>query len=256
MNFKFPISSKKSRLISPWTPYFFMAPFLIIFSVFTLYPLAKSVILSIQQTYGPGFTIFLGSENFTNLVEDPLFWIAVRNTVIYASASLFIQLPISLALAILLNQPWMRGRLFFRLIFFSPALVGVVFVAMMFSLILQKRTGLMNLLLNFFFGFDPDFAWLEQFIMPALILCSLWMYVGFNMLYFLASLQNIDRDLMDAAKVDGAGSWHRFLHVTIPAIRPVAGFVVLISLIGSFQLPKLARDAAAAQNGDGNRVAV
>jgi len=249
----------------------FLAPFVIVFGVFTMYPLVHSVLLSMQQTFGPEHVVFLGLKNFTDLMQDPLFWRASRNTFVYAAISVFIQLPISLGLALLLNAKWLRGRMFFRLIFFSPALVGIVFVAMMFQIMLAKGNGLVNSLLNqatatvanwgqavvgFVFGtdsgiyesvagflqgiiFDPNFSWLEEYVMPALVICSLWMYIGFNMVYFLAALQSIDRDLMDAAKVDGAGPWQRFRHIIVPAIRPVAGFVVLLSLIGSLQLFEL-----------------
>lgn len=222
-----------------WAPYFFIAPFVVVFAVFTIYPLYQSVALSFQQTYGPKSATYVGLANFHNLLEDRLFWKAVRNTAVFTCASIFIQLPCSLALAMLLNRPKLKGRAFFRLIFFSPSLVGLVFVAMIFALIFEKRTGLLNVLLHRYTGFDPDFPWLQEYVMPAMILASLWMYVGFNMVYFLAALQNVSRDLLEAAEVDGAGAWSKFWHVTIPAIRPVATFVVLLSLIGSLQLFEL-----------------
>jgi ABC-type sugar transport system permease subunit len=140
----------------------------------------------------------------------------------------------------LLNHPQVRGRVFFRLVFFSPALVGTVFIAIMFGLMFNKE-GLVNFTLHGLFPvFNPEFAWLERFVMGSLIIAALWQYVGFNMIYFLAALQNVSKDLSEAAMVDGAGPIERFLNVTIPAIRPVASFVVLLSLIGSFQLFELA----------------
>jgi len=262
---------KRYSTHSRWAPYVFLAPFVIVFGVFTMYPLMRSVVLSMQQTFGPDHVVFLGGKNYTDLMADPTFWKAVKNTFVFAALSVGIQLPMSLGLAMLLNSKWLRGRAFFRLIFFSPALVGIVFVAMMFQIMLAKGNGLVNGLLNkatvlvgngveavagFVFGtdssayesvatqvqafiFNPNFSWLEEYVMTALILCSLWMYIGFNMVYFLAALQGIDRDLVDAAKVDGAGPWQRFKHIVLPAIRPVAGFVVLLSLIGSLQLFEL-----------------
>ena len=222
-----------------WAPYAFIAPFVIIFLVFTAYPMMLSVVLSTQQTYGPQSSQSVGLGNFRHLVGDPLFWRALGNTIVFAAGSVFIQLPCSLGLAMLLNRQRLRGRALFRLIFFAPSLVGLAFAAVIFSLILEKRTGLLNVLLHRAIGFDPEFPWLEEFIMPALIIAALWLYVGFNMVYFLAALQNVPTELNEAAVVDGAGPWHRFRHVTIPAIRPVATFVVLLSLIGSFQLFEL-----------------
>lgn len=237
--------------------YLFLSPFLLVFLVFTVYPLVLSAVLAMQQTHGPGFARFVGLDNFISLAGDPLFHKAVLNTVIYTLGSLFIQLPLALGLAMLLNQPGLKGRGFYRLIFFSPQLMGLVFVAMLSALIFEKRSGLLNQALHGALGtwLPPDhafgwmnalkdvtwldFPWLQTFVMPMLILISLWMFVGYNMIYFLAALQNIDRSLVEACAVDGAGPARRFWHVTIPSIRPVASFVVLLSLIGSLQLFEL-----------------
>jgi ABC-type sugar transport system permease subunit len=231
----------KYRTHSLWVPYIFLAPFLLVFSTFVIYPLLQSVVLATQQTFGPGFSEFVFLDNFKNLFGDPIFWIATRNTFIYATASVVLLLPLSLSLALMLNRPLMKGRGFFRLIFFSPALVGAVFVGVIFGVIFQKRTGLLNNILYRLIGFDLDFPWIQdpRFVMPALIIASLWMWVGFNMIYFLAALQNVDKQLEEAATIDGANSWQKFIHVTLPAIRPIAGFVVLLSIIGSFQLFEL-----------------
>ena len=230
---------RQPRLYSPFTPYLFLFPFFFVFGVFIAYPLLQSVLLSLQQTHGAAFTEFVFLHNFHHLFRDPLFWTALRNTLLFASASLFIQFPLALGIALLLNQSWVRGRVFFRLIFFSPALVGPVFVAMIFGLLFQKRVGLINVALNQAVGLNPDFPWLERYVAAAIVLASLWMYLGLNMVFFLAALQSVDEELLDASRIDGAGPWKRFLNVPLPAIRPVAGFVVLLSLIGSFQLFEL-----------------
>lgn len=216
-----------------------LAPFLVIFAVFYAYPLVRSVLLAFQQTFGPGSSRFVGLGNFRFLLSDSLFWTALWNTIVFTCGSVFIQLPLALGLALLLNRPRVRGRALFRTILFAPALVGVVFVAMMFGVIFEKRTGLLNLFLHQMFGWNLDFPWLETYVMPALILAALWQYVGFNMVYFLAALQNVPAELLEAARIDGAGSWKRFLHVVLPAIRPVGAFVVLLSIIGSLQLFEL-----------------
>ncbi|MDP7447605.1 MAG: sugar ABC transporter permease, partial [Candidatus Latescibacteria bacterium] len=135
----------------------------------------------------------------------------------------------------------LRGRNFFRLGFFSPNLVGQVFVAVLFSVIFIPKFGLLNRVLHALFEIPIDTKWLgsPELVMPALVLTSLWMYVGFNMIYFLAALQTIDVQLYEAADVDGASPWQKFLHVTVPGIRPVAVFVIVLSTIGSFQLFEL-----------------
>lgn len=219
--------------------YLFLAPFILLFAAFTIYPLTKAIILSFQQTYGPGTAVFTGLDNFKFLSSDPRFWKALSNTTFYAIASVMVQMPVALGLAMLLNQPRVRCKALFRLIFFSPSLVGIVFVAMLFSLIFEQRTGLLNSALHVMVGFDLEFPWLEIYTMPAMIIAGLWMYAGFNMIYFLAALQSVDSALLEAAEIDGAGVWQRFRHVTLPHILPVTTFVIILSLIGSFQLFEL-----------------
>lgn len=221
-------------------PWLFLAPFLGIFCLFTVWPLLRSFILALQQTYGPGTTEWVGLHNFRYLLADPLFWKAAANTVRFTLGSLLVQLPIALGLALLLNRPGIRARGFFRLTFFAPSLVGLPFVAMLFAPILEKRTGLINATLHRFFPiWDPEFAWMQEYVMSSLILAALWMYAGFNMVYFLAALQNVSKDLLEAAEIDGANAWQRFRHVTLPEIAPIAGFVTLLSVIGSFQMFEL-----------------
>lgn len=237
------MKNESRRSVPPhprWAPWIFVGPFLVLFGVFTLWPLFQSLLLAFQQTFGPKSTAFVGGRNFSFLLHDPLFWQAVRNTVLYTVGAVFIQLPISLGLALLLNRPGLRGRAIFRLIFFAPSLVGLVFVGIMFAQLLQKRTGLINAGLHALFpAWDPEFAWLDNHIMPSLFVASVWLYAGFNMIYFLAALQNVNRELVEAASIDGAGPWARFRHIILPEIRPVATFVVLLSVIGSFQLFEL-----------------
>jgi ABC-type sugar transport system permease subunit len=221
-------------------PWLCLAPFILTTVVFLAWPLLQSVLLAFKQTYGPRNAVWVGLENFTFLFRDPLFWKAVGNTALFALGSVFVQLPLSLGLAMLLNRPGLRGRAVFRLVFFAPSLVGLVFVGLLFSLMFAPRTGLVNTVLHGLFpAFDPEFPWLEVYIMPALILAALWLYVGFNMVYFLAALQNVPEELLEAASLDGAGPWQRFRHVVLPEIIPIASFVVLMSLLGSLQLFEL-----------------
>ncbi len=222
-------------------PYLFVSPFVILFCVFLLYPFCQSIVLAFQATNGPRTTMFVGFDNFRFLLTDPDFWVALRNTSVFAFFSVFLQLPLSLGAALLLNARWVRGRNLFRMAFFSPHLVGQVFVAVLFSLIFIPRYGLLNRALHWVFGVGLDARWLlnPHLVMPALVLTALWMYVGFNMIYFLAALQGVDKNLYEAAQVDGANRWHQFRHVTLPSIKPVAVFVVLMSTIGSFQLFEL-----------------
>ncbi|MFT5422357.1 MAG: ABC-type sugar transport system permease subunit [Phycisphaerales bacterium] len=231
----------------------FLSPFLLIFGVFVVYPLSQSLVLAFQQTYGPESARWVGLDNFKNLFGDKLFFLAIRNTLVYTLGSLFIQLPLSLGLAMLLNRPGLRGRGIYRLIFFSPQLMGLVFAAMLAMLVFEKQNGLLNQALHGAFGFDLDFPWLQVHVMWTLIITSLWMYVGYNMIFFLAALQSIDKSLLEAASVDGAGPASQFWNITVPSIRPVASVVVLLSIIGSLQLFELPWIMLDSTPGPGNR---
>ncbi|MEM6315959.1 MAG: sugar ABC transporter permease, partial [Planctomycetota bacterium] len=167
-----------------WAPYFFIAPFFLLFVTFIVYPLIYSLLLITQQTFGPKSSEFVGLDNVRFLLSDGRFWVALKNTFVFAAGSVFVQLPASLGLALLLNRPGLRGRSLYRLVFFAPSLVGLVFVAVLFALMFQKNTGLINVTLaSIIPGWDVEFPWLERFVMPALIIAAFWMYVGFNMVY-------------------------------------------------------------------------
>lgn len=215
-----------------YAPYFFLAPFFALFGVFMVYPLFDSIRLSTYSVRGMRNQTFVGLENIERLIADPLFWTALWNTAYFAAGSLLLQLPVALALALLLSNARLKGRNLFRLSFFSPVLISGVFIAVIFYLLYDRRYGLVNRVLG------SEIQWLQDpdLVMPALVLAGVWRWAGFNMVYFLAGLQSIRQELYEAAAVDGAGPWQSFVHVTIPALKPVIAFVVITSMIGSFQL--------------------
>ena len=222
-------------------PYLFLLPYFLTCLVFFIYPLVHATVLAFYQTNGPARRAFVGWDNFRFILTDADFHRALWNTTVFACCSIGIQLPLSLALAMLLNTRNDRLKNLFRLIIFSPNLVGQVFVGILFGMLFAPRFGLFNKLLHSIVGWGLEERWLSDpvLVMPAIVIASLWLYVGFNMIYFLAALQNVDQSLVEAAKIDGAGPWQTFLNVTIPAIAPVTTFVVVTSTIGSFQLFEL-----------------
>ena len=230
--------SKKSNLAA----YGFLLPYFIVTAIFYLYPFIYSIVLAFFQTNGPKAKEFIGFDNFLFIIKDKFFYKALLNTGIFAFFSIFLQLPLSLGLAMLLNTGSNNKiKNFFRFLIFSPQLVGQIFVGVMFTVLLVPRYGLFNQFIHSLFGWGLENRWLENpnLVMPALVIISLWMYVGFNMIYFLAALQNVPKSLLEAAKIDGANPFQSFIHVTIPAIKPVMLFVVVMSTIGSFQLFEL-----------------
>jgi ABC-type sugar transport system permease subunit len=224
-----------------FAPYVFLLPFFIVTATFFIYPLLKAIPLAFYQTNGPLSRAWVGLDNFKFILTDEVFHKALFNTCFYAFFSVFLQLPLALGLALLLNSRRDKMKGFFRLLMFSPNLVGQVFVGVIFSVIFIPRFGLFNRFLHALIGWGLEEHWLDQpeLVMPAIVLTGLWLYTGFNMIYFLAGLQSVDQNLVDAARIDGANAWQVFRNVTFPAIKPVATFVVIISTIGSFQLFEL-----------------
>lgn len=222
-------------------PYLFVLPFVLLFSIFICYPLVRSLTLSTYKTVGPRHEIFAGLDNYRFILGDRLFWLAVLNTVSYTIAFLLLQIPLALGLAMLLNSKrvWHRGA--FRFAFFSTHLVGNVFVAVLFAQLLSPRSGLINLAIGKLLRRQVEISWLgnPNLAMPSVLLAALWLSVGFGMIYFLAALQAVDQELYEAAEVDGANALSKFWHITLPGIRPVLIFMILVGTIGAFQLFEL-----------------
>jgi ABC-type sugar transport system permease subunit len=221
-----------------YSPYFFVAPFVILFAVFLVYPLVRSFVLSFHQTAG-AITRFVGTKNYAFLPDDQLFWISAFNTIGYTFAFLVFQIPLALLLAILLNSKRLRFRNLFRFAFFAPALVGQVFVAVIFTLLLANNGPVNNAIRVLFPSAELNWITSPLLARPAVVIASLWLSTGFGMIYLLAALQSVDKELYEAADVDGAGRWSQFWNVTLPGIRPVLTFLILTGTIGGLQLFEL-----------------
>jgi ABC-type sugar transport system permease subunit len=232
---------KSGRPVRGHAAGWFLAPYLLLTAVFFIYPFINAVILAFYQTNGPKSRVFVGLDNFTFLLEDTVFHTALWNTTVFAFFSIFVQLPLAMGLALLLNKGGDKIKGFFRLVLFSPNLVGPIFVGILFSVLFAPRYGLINQSVHAFIGWGLEERWLSDpdLVMPAIVLTSMWIYVGFNMVYFLAGLQSVDKNLEEAARIDGANRWQVFLHVTLPSMRHVVVFVVIMSVIGSYQLFEL-----------------
>ena len=218
------------------TPWLFLAPFILIFATFTVYPLIDSVRLAFHRPVGVEHEIYVGWDNFRLLCGDWDFWKAVGRTTYFAGMSLLVQLPLALSLAMLVNSRALTGRSFFRTAFFLPVLIGPVFIGIAFKRIFGLQDGLLNQILASVGVSAVDWLRDPDMVMNTLVLTGVWMFAGFNMVYFLAALQSVPAELYDAATIDGAGPGKQFLAVTLPGIWPVAAFLVTASMIGSFGL--------------------
>jgi len=223
-------------------------------AVFTAYPVVASLFYSFCDYSILKGPVWAGLENYQQLVHDDLFWKSLRNTLFYAGLSVPLGTAVALGLALLLNQE-VRGKSFYRLLFFMPSIVPVVASAMLWLWIFNGQYGLMNAFLNLFlvpFGLHGP-AWLAdpEWSKPALIIMSLWS-TGNAMVIYLAGLQNVPLELYEAAEIDGANAWHRFWHVTLPTIAPVVTFNGIMALISAMQIFAQAYIMSEAANGNGN----
>ena len=220
--------SRESRL----APYLFLAPFLILFTVFTIYPAALGVYLSLTKWTGAvgQEPELIGLSNYRRMLKDPSFLTALTNTVWLAVAAVIVIVPTALFLAMVLNTHWIRLRTFLRTAFFLPIGTPTVVIAMVFIVLYSEHYGALNWLLGLV-GLGPfNFTGTPAFVKPAILGLLLWQWTSVPMIYFLAGLQGIPPSLYDAAAVDGAGPWSSFRRVTLPLLRPVT-LLVLVLLV-------------------------
>jgi ABC-type sugar transport system permease subunit len=234
-------------------PYLFLSPYLVLTALFFIVPFVKAIFLAFYETNGPRSRAFVGLDNFRFLLHDTNFHAALFNTTLFAVVSVCVQLPLAMGLALLLNGSGSRVRAVFRLIFFSPNFIGQVLVGILFFALFTPRYGLLPRAFHELLFTDLDAHWLTDppLIRLTIVIASLWLWVGFNMVYFLAALQTVDKSLEEAARIDGASRWQVFWHVTLPSMRHVVVFVVIMSVIGSYQLFELPLTLLSESNGYG-----
>ncbi|MBP1686405.1 MAG: sugar transporter permease [Deltaproteobacteria bacterium] len=223
------------------SPVWFLAPAFAVIIVFFFVPVLAAVLLSLTD-----FDIYaiasrdnlrlIGFGNYLHLLRDPLFWVALRNTVYFVVIAGPLSIAASLAAAVLLSTPMVRFQTFFRTIFFLPVVTTLVAVAVVWRYIYHPRFGLLNYGLSLL-GIGPiDWLGDPRWAMPAIILMAVWKNFGFNMVIFIAGLQNIPVRLYEAASIDGASPGRQFVHITLPMLAPTFVFVAVITMIGYFQL--------------------
>lgn len=220
-----------------WVAYVYISPFYILFAIFGAFPILFSFYLSFQQWRGHGPMVFGGLANYSHLIHDPLFWTSLRNTVVIWVAAHVPMLFFALVLAFILNSGLVRFRQAFETIYFTPMVTSSVAVAFVFMTMYGVRFGLIN------FGLKsirlPTIDWWGGtgfWIKPAIIILFVWRWTGWNMVIYLAGLQGIDPELYDAAKIDGAGLSQIFRYITLPLLRPVILFTLILSFVGGITI--------------------
>ena len=221
--------------------YLMCAPTIILFLVFMVFPIGFVFYTSTLNWDGigsVGSATSVGLDNYQRLLSDSYWWLAVRNTVLYALIKIMVELPLALLVALVLSSGirWVVG---FRTIAFLPVVTSIAVISLAFVFFFSAQGGPINTILVDHLGLvDRPIAFLgdRDTAFWAVTSVAIWHDLGINMVFFLAALQTVPRDLYDAAMVDGAGAWQRFRNITIPTIRPLTAIIVTLSLAGSLKV--------------------
>ena len=224
--------ARRNTLIG-WT---FILPNFLGFLAFTLIPVTAAFALSFMEWTSFTAPRWVGLENFQRMFQSDTFWVALRNTVVYALGHVTLTMALALLLAMLLNRK-LKGIGFFRVAIFFPYITSLVAVAVVWNMLFSPDTGPINQFLNSIgIAEPPGWTSSSDWAMPAVIITSVWRDMGYYMVLYLAGLQAIPSELYEAAEVDGASAWQRFWNVTIPSLRPTTFFVVVMLTVSSFKV--------------------
>jgi len=215
--------------------YLFLLPALGGILVFILGPVVAAIALSFTKWDLLTPAKFIGLSNYQELIQDPMFRKVMLNTLIFTGASAPLSLILSLGLALALNQK-IKGIVIFRTIYFLPVVSSMVAVSLVWRWLYNPNYGLLNYFLNLLHLPSVNWLFSTTWAMPAVILMSVWKGLGYNMVIFLAGLQGIPQMYYESAKIDGAGKFQAFKNITLPLLSPTTFFVLVISIISSFQV--------------------
>jgi len=219
--------------ISAWL---FLFPFLFLYGWFMLYPIIKGFYISLTKGSFGVESEFVWFENYIEMFKDYHFWEALWNTVYFVFISTPTIVVIGLIMALIVNSK-LVGTSFLRSIFFMPYMLAISVVTSIWVFILQPYTGLLNSILHQL-GIEKEIFWLSEPTLAwfSILFATLWWTVGFNMVLFLAGLQEIPDEIYEAAEIDGAGPWKKFWYITLPSLKGVMVLVIILQSIASFKL--------------------
>lgn len=224
--------NKISNFVYSWkvAPYVFVLPFIITFLVFWIYPFVSSIIMSFEEIL-PGQVEWIGLKNYTKLLKDKTFHIAIKNSFLYTVLTCALLIPFPMLFASILNSAFLKGKTTFKAILYIPALTSVAVAGMIFGFMFSELDGSTANQLLHAFGY-PSIKWLKGYATGwlAMVLLCCWRWTGVNMLYFLSGLQGIDDSLYEAADIDGATRWQKFTMITLPLLKPTWIYVLTISI--------------------------
>jgi len=215
--------------------YVFISPFYLLYAVFGVFPLLYGLWLSFHSWDGISDMEWVGIENYTTLLTDDIWWQTIYNTLWLFFAATIPQLILAFALAYIINSTYIKGKDILRAAYFMPIVASAVAVALIWTSLFGPRYGLLNYALSFVGVEAIDWLGNARWLKPSIALVTIWQWTGYTMIIFLAGLQSINQELYEAARVDGAETRHLFLHITLPLMRQVILFQVILSIIGAMQ---------------------
>ncbi|PJA97380.1 MAG: sugar ABC transporter permease [Ignavibacteriales bacterium CG_4_9_14_3_um_filter_34_10] len=221
--------------------FFFLAPALLAIAIFFFIPVIAAFLISFTDfdiyTLGNFSTIrFIGLKNYLELFKDDLFWTALGNTFLFVILAGPLSIFVSLYAAIILNSKIVKLKALFRLSYFMPVVTTLVAVAIVWRFIYHPNFGIVNYFLSLFGISSVDWLGNPDLALPSIVLMAVWKNFGYNMIIFIAGLQNIPEELYEAANIEGANNWQKFKSITIPMLMPTTIFISIITMIGYFQL--------------------
>ena len=214
--------------------YIFISPNLLLFLIFTLFPVFASFYYSLNDWNIHLPMQFIGLQNYTRLLADPVFKQVLVNTLYYTFGILPVQTALALLIALALNQK-IRLKTMYRSMYFVPVVTSMVAVSMVWQWMYEPTYGIINSGLKIFGIKGPNWLFSYEWAMPSVIIMSIWKGVGYSIVLYLAALQGVPESLYESAMIDGAGAWQRFRHITVPMISPTTFFIIILTIIGSFQ---------------------
>lgn len=256
---------KKSNKLTAYNRwgYVFVAPFVIVFLIFSVYPVLRTLYLSFTDLKIMGTPHLIGIANYKRVLTDKFFWIALKNTVRIWGVNIVLQLGLAFLLMMVFSDVKykMRGLGVFRVIYYLPNLIAATSVAYLFKTLLDWRYGTFNILISavmklFGMSYNP-INWLGTNATTGTTIAVIqsWMWFGNSFIMLMAAVQGVSRDYFEAAAIDGAGRWTIFGRITLPLIRPIMMYVAITSLIGGlqmFDIPYLINDKGSAGNPGGS----
>ena len=217
--------------------YLYIAPFFIVFVVFSLFPILYSLVLSFcNMDVLSGDLTFIGLDNYVRMIKSEYFFQSIGNTLLIWIMSIIPQLTIAFLLALILSNKWFRGRFILRNVYYFPNLVTPVTIGLLFGAMFSYPGGAVNNIISALGLEAVDFQNHQMLARMVIAIAICWKNFGFNIIYFTAGINSISDDVIEAAEVDGASSWQRTTKITIPLMKPILIYVLVTSIIGGLQM--------------------